>query len=295
MPDPVVTDLQALHRTARRPLWWRMLRWLPNAMPGKGRLSRWSLPAGPVRVRLDCGHEVLAPDGKEPMVSFAAVFGNYEQATLECMTRWQAARGGSIVDVGANIGMLAVPLAARLGGDAQLLAIEGSPRVHAFLMHNIARSGLAHRIQVRKVLCGESDGGQVPFFDAPQQCFGMGSRAPQFQAEPTALLPLRTLDSLLEDASLQRVTVLKVDVEGYELEVFKGAVRCLAACRPLVVFEFNDWAEQRRGDVPVGAAQDFLLAAGYQLHLLQPDGGIGEPLAAPIRSGSAMLVARPDG
>lgn len=295
MPDPVATDLEALHLRARTPIWWRLLRWLPNAMPGKGRLSRWSLPGRPVRVRLNCGHEVLAPDGNEPMVSFAAVFGNYEQATLQCIARWQSARGGSIVDVGANIGMLSLPLAARLSGDAQLLAIEGSPRVHAFLMHNVARSGLAHRIKVRNVLCGESDDRNVPFFDAPQRCFGMGSRAPQFQAEPTAHLPMRTLDSLLEDTRLQRVTVLKVDVEGYELEVFKGAARCLAQYRPLVVFEFNDWAEQRRGDVPVGAAQDFLLAAGFHLHLLQPDGGVAEALSAPIRSGSAMLVARPVG
>ncbi len=68
----------------------------------------------------------------------------------------------------------------------------------------------------------------------------------------------RTLDSVLSELAITSVDVLKVDVEGFEAAVFRGAERLLSGPNPpIVVFEFCDWAEQRSGYC-IGDAQRVL-------------------------------------
>jgi len=59
------------------------------------------------------------------------------------------------------------------------------------------------------------------------------------------------------------------------------------------VFEFADWAEARIPGQQPGDAQAFLLASGYRLFRLERGGRIGEELLAPMRRGTAMLLAVP--
>lgn len=56
----------------------------------------------------------------------------------------------------------------------------------------------------------------------------------------TTRVRLTTLDSLCEQQMLNRIDTIKIDVEGYEVEVFRGAARTLARFRPLVYGEFNN-------------------------------------------------------
>ncbi len=70
-------------------------------------------------------------------------------------------------------------------------------------------------------------GGTVTFFDPPPAKFGMGSMATWPGADGYAV-PARSLDALLDELGAGPVKVLKVDVEGFELDVFRGAVRSLA-------------------------------------------------------------------
>ena len=67
-----MTGLTELARSAARPWWWRVLQRLPNAFPGKGRLMRLQSPSGPVSFRMSDGSIILVPDGREPLVGFAA-------------------------------------------------------------------------------------------------------------------------------------------------------------------------------------------------------------------------------
>ncbi len=130
------------------------------------------------------------------------------------------------------------------------------------------------------------------FYAPPDDHFGMGSLAPQFHVEPVEVEGV-PLDTLLSDADLRRVDVLKIDVEGFERHVLEGAERLLRGTDPpLVVFEFTDWGEARVPGGAPGNAQRLLMDWGFSLWRLEDFGSDRPALNRPIERGSEMLVAR---
>lgn len=90
----------------------------------------------------------------------------------------------------------------------------------------------------------------------------MGSVGPQF-SEPPIMLEQRSLDTMLTGMDIHRVDVLKIDVEGAELGVLRGANRLMTSERPpTIIFEFADWAEARIPDQQPGDAQAFFTYEG---------------------------------
>ena len=88
------------------------------------------------------------------------------------------------------------------------------------------------------------------------------------------------------------MTVIKVDVEGHELAVFRGGQKLFARNpSPVLVFEFCDWAERRFPNAYPGQAQEFLMSLGYRIWRLQDYLNCDRPLEVPLTRGSAMLVA----
>ena len=198
--------------------------------------------------------------------------------------------GMVVVDVGANIGTFTVPAATAVGPHGVVLAIEASPQMHHYLATNIELNQCANVIQEQ---CVASDHeGTCEFYEAPLEKFGMGSVGPQFSVAPLTLRAA-TLDSLIERHHLDRVDVIKIDVEGYEAAVFRGAQVILHAPNPpLIAFEFCDWAEERIPGARIGDAQRALCQAGYQIWRL-PDYLRGRaPLNDLLTSGFETLVAK---
>jgi hypothetical protein len=63
------------------------------------------------------------------------------------------------------------------------------------------------------------------------------------------------------------VGLLKIDVEGYEYHVFKGATELLGReDAPDIIFEFVDWAESASGEIKVGSSQQILRDFGYLIY-----------------------------
>jgi FkbM family methyltransferase len=241
-------------------------------------------------VRDSAGSTYVVPSLREPVAFHLFFDGVYERETLRFLFS-RLGPGSIFVDVGANIGAMTVPVARQVGPNGRVLAIEASPRVFRYLEHNIAANGIAN---VRLKCCAASDAQTpaLPFFEAPPECFGAGSVGPQSNALPRAV-PAVPLDCILESENISRVDVLKVDVEGFESAVFRGAARLLnGPAPPIVVFEFGDWAEARTPNAKVGDAQRLLREYGYTLWLLDDFGRRNSrPLERVLVEGGAMLVA----
>jgi FkbM family methyltransferase len=265
-------------------------------MPGKARLARWVLRGGldmqDVELTTRLGDTLVVPHLREPVAFDLLVHGSYEPETLAFILH-HLAPGGTYVEVGANVGTFCIAAARKVGTAGRVLAVEASLRVFPYLKLNLERNGAAN---VTAVACAASDhdADAVPFWEAPADHFGMGSLAGQFHDAPTSVA-CRTLDGLLAEHALARVDVLKVDVEGFEAAVFRGARQLLTGPQPpVVVFEFVDWAERRSG-APVGAAQELMLQYGFRLSHLDRGDRLGPPLAKPLTEGAAMVVAVREG
>lgn len=267
---------------------------IPNRTPGKGRLGRLLLAPfeghSPALIRDRAGNSFLAPSYAEPIIQDIFTFGAYEAGIQKAILA-HLPETGTFVDVGANIGTITVPIA-RARPDARLLSIEADPAIYRVLQENVARNG---RTNVQTVCCvaGSADSAAVPFYRAPEDKFGMGSIGPQFDAEPITLTQ-RALDTVLAALNIAQVDVVKIDVEGAEARVLRGAPRLLSQGRPpVVILEFADWSEARISGQKPGDAQRELFACGYRLFHLDDEGRQRNELFAPMTSGYSMILALP--
>ena len=269
------------------------LRWLPPETPGKARLARCMLGSylesqnAIIQGRDDIRY--LTPSLREPVGFYLLIDGVYEVQAVDFVLE-RLKPGATFVDVGANIGVFALPAARRVGRSGRVIAIEPSPFVFPYLKRNIALNELSN---VRSVQCAahSRDGETIPFYEAPVEHFGMGSLGAQFHDSPVPVL-CRTLDQILNEEQIEKVDVMKVDVEGFEAAVFEGAEELLAGDKaPLVLFEFCDWAENRLPGGSVGDAQRVLKRCGYQIWRLKDIVQGRSPLQNVVTTGFDILVA----
>lgn len=271
----------------------KVLHAFPKNIRGRWRLARAMLgthvSSRDIRLTSRSGNVFVVPSLAEPVAFSLFVDGEYEPDTMALIAS-KLPSNGAFIDIGANVGLFTVQVADKLGSGGQVLAIEASASVHAYLVENVRASG-RHNVLIENVAVTAGGSSHTEFYEAPSHSFGMGSRAPQFHATPTSR-PSASLDELLRRTKFPVPDVIKVDVEGFEADVFRGGMNCLkGAHAPIVIFEFVDWAEARSGGV-VGEAQRLLFDIGYELRVLERGGSLSPALESPLLDGTAMLVAQ---
>jgi FkbM family methyltransferase len=256
----------------------RLMRMLPVGMPGKARLARRLLGDGltteDVIVRARDASVFLVPSLSDSVGFHLFIDGVYEPTEIGWVLG-RLAPGDVFVDVGANIGVFTVAASNRVGPDGRVVAVEASPRVAAYLAHNIARNALTN-VTICQVAAEAHSDCAVQFYDAPIGRFGSGALTSEYGG--TAIqVPSKRLDDLLSQINLADVKVLKVDVEGFEERVLRGAERLLRQAKPpAVLFEFHEWAERHAGQV--GGAQRLLDQWGYRIWSLRGFGKRALPI-----------------
>lgn len=261
--------------------------------PGRFRLlhqlSRMFADCHDVDLKVNGNFTMRLPGVKDGVGFCLLIDKEYEPETLVIM-RKHLREGDVFIDVGANIGSFVLPGAAMVG-NGKVIAIEASTSIFKYLSHNVTANSLTN---VELINCAAtSENGEVTFFDAPTEKFGMGSRAPWSEGDKGGYkVTCRTLVDILKQLSVswEQVKFIKIDVEGFELDVLKGGEEFLKQARPCIFFEFIDWAEKRSKDGP-GSTQAYLMALGYDLYTQDEYLKNGARLKEPIRVGSEMIVA----
>ena len=127
--------------------------------------------------------------------------------------------GGSFVDVGANVGTYALPLARHVGARGKVIAIEPHPVTHARLAFNRAASGF-EQVTLIAAAAGPADGELL--IETDGENLG-ASHVVTGQASTDAIkVPSRRLSGLLAEAGLSTIDALKIDIEGFEDRVLTG-------------------------------------------------------------------------
>jgi len=234
--------VELLVRLLPRGRYWVAARVKPSRMPSRVRVRRDGL-----RFELDPREEVQRQ----------IYFGAFERRELRIAMR-VAAHGGTAVDVGANVGYYALALARCVGAEGRVHAFEPDPSLAAHLERHLKINGLSQRQAV-----GALDG-QADFYRADEQNRGSGTLIPYPDLEhKTFPVEVVTLDAFCGDHGILRIDFLKVDVEGAEPDVIRGATGLLdrAAIRHLLV-ELNGWRLLDRG-MQLEDLTGPLLARGY--------------------------------
>ena len=168
-----------------------------------------------------------------------AAYGEWSEPAAVVLT--QLLRPGDVaIDVGANIGTLAVPMARTVGSTGQIHAFEPQPMMFRLLNANAALNGL-DQMRLHHMALGSVDGHlPMPAIDYTRpsnySALSFSAAKPQPDASQTSV-PIRRLDDVL--ASLDRCRLLKVDVEGMEPAVLDGARALIDRHRPVLYLEAN--------------------------------------------------------
>jgi FkbM family methyltransferase len=143
-----------------------------------------------------------------------------------------------ILDIGANIGCTAL-----LFGNMsrQVHAFEPSKTTFAFLEKNIANSGLKN-IVLHNFGLGSESGEYTLTFSPLDRSGGFISNQTQAGVGNTIeQIVIRQLDEVFNSMNISKVNFIKMDVEGFEGHVLRGAKQTIAAYKPAVVLELNHW------------------------------------------------------
>ncbi len=174
---------------------------------------------------------------------------------------------GVFVDVGADIGYYSLKAAPLVGPGGRVLAIEPNPETLRRLRANIRENG-ASEVVVEPVACSDSDG-MLEFFAAAEENAGASSlsKANAALAGPVARsyrVRARRLDDIIRESGVSRVDVVKVDVEGAELLVLKGAGDTLDRFHPIVLVELIEQQLKNMGTSTAGVIA-FMSTHGYAI------------------------------
>jgi FkbM family methyltransferase len=146
-----------------------------------------------------------------------------------------------VLDVGANIGMTALALS-QICPRGQIAAIEPIPRTFQCLQRNVAEADSGN-IKIFNFALGSRDG--LALMQGHPSNFASSFVADNYKIPASDhfshKVAVKRLDKIFCELSLDRLDFMKVDVEGFELEVFAGAKETLTIYKPIVFLEMNHW------------------------------------------------------
>lgn len=174
--------------------------------------------------------------------------GFYEPE-LAAWARTNLDRNRDVIDVGANVGFFTVLLGRQLVG-RRVLAIEPSASALSRLQWNIAANSLADRVVVFSGLAARESGlAELKVFEGMEEysCAGVAAHtAIHGQVPKIEQIQKSTVDALVAEHGLTP-GFIKIDVEGFEMEVLRGAEETLRKHRPLILSELSDSLLRKNG------------------------------------------------
>lgn len=220
-------------------------------------------------------------------VSPAIATGDYESVETAFVRR-QVTRGMAVLDVGANLGWYTVHLSLLVGADGRVDAFEPRSDLMDLLTKTIAENRLTN-VRTHNIALGSQNSlGQV-IWSAHDINPGGTHLVPLDFAAPdiiTQPIIVESLDSCIS----HHVDFVKIDVEGSELLVFKGAERILAKDRPVILVEINPSNLIRTSGISAIEFGLFVEKLDYCLYEIASDGSCKRQIQACELSAIQTLV-----
>jgi FkbM family methyltransferase len=203
-----------------------------RALYGRDGVVVW-LDDRPVRCAIDAAPVFLShPDHGEDRLLMQHVFESLQP-------------GDAFLDVGSHVGLYAIGAAGRVGMGGRVTAFEPTPDTVVKLAHNLALNRLSGRVQIEQVALSDSCGGVDFVTSGTSMMNSIFAGAPEGHRRPGGpprCIRVRT-EQLDRYFSSDRRTVAKIDTEGHELFVLRGAPNVLASEATIFV-ELHPWAWQ---------------------------------------------------
>lgn len=172
--------------------------------------------------------------------------------------------GMTVLDIGAHIGTFSLPCAAR---GATVIAVEASQTNCALLQAATTKNGLTD-LTVINAIAGSSAGRANFIENGPHGMVLAGNEKDNL----SSIMPVLSVDSILEQTGIGHIDILKIDVEGYEPEVLKGMQQLFRQSEPRIILYEGHGGLLARFGKNCRDLIAFFGALGYQNYRVTPDG-----------------------
>lgn len=275
------------------PSWLYSLRWIPTWTPGKSRVCNrvinWANLKGSIRIRTK-NLTIETPSIEETISKYLIFDGIYDNDTYHILLRFLK-KNSVFLDIGANVGLFSLLAARNICPEGAVYSVEAAPSIYGFLKRNKEANPVSN-ITIYHNAAHKTSGEEVRFFEAPESKFGMGSL---YNRPGSRQVTVKTLavDDLILNEGIKKVDLIKIDIEGYEVNAFRGAEKLLSRPdAPPIIFEFNDWGETpEKIGAPPGEAQRYLRSLGYHTQAVEKWLKKPDPNTEVITKGGANIVA----
>lgn len=204
----------------------------------------------------------LALDRADASVSVQIRDGSYEPH-VAAVLRSLLSKGAAFVDVGANVGFHSFSAAAAIGPAGHVLAVEANPENARLIAYSVGLNDIEH-VEILPLALSDrrgyahftshigSNGGFIPS-TTEALASGQGFVVPTMR---------------LDDLGLERIDVMKIDVEGAESLVIAGGLATLERLRPAIIAEFSFEMVQRVSGMAAADYIAMLTELDYDLHVI---------------------------
>lgn len=144
--------------------------------------------------------------------------------------------GDIVIDVGANIGIHSLVMAQTVGKTGAVYSFEPHPIIFNKLVTNIGLNNMRWVHPIKAAL-SDSSGQAVlqGFGESSNQ--GTSTLCTSDKTNNQFQIKTITLDEFVASTKIPSLSLIKIDVEGHELNVLQGAIKTLATFKPLIIFE----------------------------------------------------------
>jgi FkbM family methyltransferase len=222
---------------------------------------------------LDCRYgRMLAFSSDNVIGKSLRLYGEWAEHELSLLRPF-VVEGATIIDVGANIGTHTLPFS-RWVQNGRVIAIEAQPVVSCVLRDNCLQNGCLN-VQIVNAICGAERGncefqldyrieqnlGAISFVRRRcNACRSLIHWLKKLKGRHGVInVPIIMLDEVCRD---EMVALIKIDIEGMELDALRGAGKLLARCHPVIYFEQSDTTR-------LTDTYDYLVDIGYRMFWLE--------------------------
>jgi FkbM family methyltransferase len=184
------------------------------------------------------GYVVLYSEGTTLMSRLQTASAIYEPELVKTLCKEIRLRKALLfLDIGANIGLISLSILKHFP-QLRIEAFDPGPHQYHLFSSTIRYNRLEPQIHLHNVALGDSEGESDFFVHAEENASGDGLVDTERAGGTTRIrVPVQRLDSWWIRAGKPNIPVVKIDTEGAELLVLKGAVQFLAQCKPTLFLE----------------------------------------------------------
>lgn len=207
-------------------------------------LAKWAFKPGVQQVN---NVRLMIPDGLGTGAGgeHHMAIGTYERGETAFVLS-NMSEGNWMIDVGAHVGYFAIAAAAKVGTTGGIIAVEPTESSAEVLRENVRLNGFEDRVHVIEKAASDHAGGATFYVSDTSSMWNSVEPGTLDDSTRTLEVATTTIDDLVSEVGWPSIRILKIDVEGHEVSVMRGASETLARNPELnILFEVSGTSEER--------------------------------------------------